>query len=281
MGFHRILCPVDFSDTSAEAARYAASLAGRHSAELTLLHVAPPIGLDYALIEPTQNRLREIASHRNQIARQAFESFPAEPALAVPAKRELVEGEAPEEIVRVARLGGHDLIVMSTHGSGAIRRWLLVGSVTTKVLHSSECAVLAATDFSARTAEIRNVVCAVDMGPESRRVLCGSVGLARELGARLTVVHAVPDYGGAADDLADREWRATLTMRVRAIVAELHDGEVVIDAGAPHAVVARVAERANADLVVIGRGVNTGLLGRLRANAYEIIRNSPCPVLSL
>jgi hypothetical protein len=76
MGFHRILCPVDFSDTSAEAARYAASLAGRHSAELTLLHVAPPIGLDYALIEPTQNRLREIASHRNQIAWQAFESFP-------------------------------------------------------------------------------------------------------------------------------------------------------------------------------------------------------------
>jgi nucleotide-binding universal stress UspA family protein len=103
-----------------------------------------------------------------------------------------VEGEAPEEIVRVARLGGHDLIVMSTHGSGAIRRWLLVGSVTTKVLHSSDCAVLAATDFSARTAEIRNVVCAVDMGPESRRVLCGSAGLARELGARLTVVHAVP-----------------------------------------------------------------------------------------
>jgi nucleotide-binding universal stress UspA family protein len=70
-------------------------------------------------------------------------------------------------------------------------------------------------------------------------------------------------------------------MRVRAIVAGFHDGEVVIDAGAPHAVVARVAERANADLVVIGRGVNTGLLGRLRANAYEIIRNSPCPVLSL
>ena len=102
MGFHRILCPVDFSDTSAEAARYAASLAGRHSAELTLLHVAPPIGLDYALIEPTQNRLREIASHRNQIAWQAFESFPTEPALAVPAKRELVEGEAPEGCPRRA-----------------------------------------------------------------------------------------------------------------------------------------------------------------------------------
>ena len=36
-----------------------------------------------------------------------------------------------------------------------------------------------------------------------------------------------------------------------------------------------------ADLVVIGRSKENGLLGRLRANAYEIIRRSPCPVASI
>jgi nucleotide-binding universal stress UspA family protein len=45
--------------------------------------------------------------------------------------------------------------------------------------------------------------------------------------------------------------------------------------------VPEVAERVGAGLIVIGRGVHTGVLGRLRAHAYEIIRNAPCPVLSV
>ena len=37
----RILLPVDFSERSVSAAKYAAALAGRLQAELTVLHVAP------------------------------------------------------------------------------------------------------------------------------------------------------------------------------------------------------------------------------------------------
>jgi hypothetical protein len=39
--------------------------------------------------------------------------------------------------------------------------------------------------------------------------------------------------------------------------------------------------RHGADLVVIGRGVLNGTLGRLRTHAYGIIRQSPSPVLSV
>jgi nucleotide-binding universal stress UspA family protein len=35
------------------------------------------------------------------------------------------------------------------------------------------------------------------------------------------------------------------------------------------------------DLVVIGRGVLQGTMGRLRTHAYGIIRNAPCPVISV
>ena len=41
------------------------------------------------------------------------------------------------------------------------------------------------------------------------------------------------------------------------------------------------ATRFNSDLVIIGRGVLQERLGRLRTHAYEIIRESPCPVLSI
>jgi nucleotide-binding universal stress UspA family protein len=48
----------------------------------------------------------------------------------------------------------------------------------------------------------------------------------------------------------------------------------------PH-VVREAALHHGADLVVIGRGHASRTLGRLRTNVYSIIRQSPCPVISV
>jgi len=59
------------------------------------------------------------------------------------------------------------------------------------------------------------------------------------------------------------------------------EAELLIEAGdAPH-VVCRTVEKENADLLVIGRGSAAGVFGRLRTNAYAIIRQSACPVVSV
>jgi nucleotide-binding universal stress UspA family protein len=55
----------------------------------------------------------------------------------------------------------------------------------------------------------------------------------------------------------------------------------VVEGGdAPH-VVCGAAESRQADLLVIGRGSAAGMFGRLRTSAYAIIRQSPCPVVSV
>jgi nucleotide-binding universal stress UspA family protein len=54
-----------------------------------------------------------------------------------------------------------------------------------------------------------------------------------------------------------------------------------LERGEPAKTVARVAAELNADLLVIGRGAEPGILGRLEADAYSIIRQSPCPVVSV
>jgi nucleotide-binding universal stress UspA family protein len=59
------------------------------------------------------------------------------------------------------------------------------------------------------------------------------------------------------------------------------DAEVRIDAGDAPAVVCQMAKDLAADLLVIGRGSASGIFGRLRANAYSIIRQAPCPVVSV
>jgi len=286
MNFRKILCPVDFSEASAIAARYSSEMARQNRAELTLLHVAPAVDFEFAMAGPNHERLAEFTEHRNRAVRQALDLFPGEPALECIANREVQQGEAATQIVRTAKVGGYDLLVMPTHGTGAIRRWLLMGSVTTKVLNTADCPVIAATNFAERPTKFRRILCAVDLGPASRRVLCTGARLAQQMGASVTVVHAAQALGAAEQDFTDQEWRVTLRSRVRHAIEELQRettsaGDIVIEAGGPHGVVPEVAARIGADLIVIGRSVHTGVLGRLRAHAYEIIRNAPCPVLSV
>ena len=57
--------------------------------------------------------------------------------------------------------------------------------------------------------------------------------------------------------------------------------ELLIEHGEPDKAVAEAATRLNAGLLIIGRGSDDSTIGRLRAQAYSIVRQSPCPVLSV
>jgi nucleotide-binding universal stress UspA family protein len=57
--------------------------------------------------------------------------------------------------------------------------------------------------------------------------------------------------------------------------------ELLIEPGEPAQVISEAARRLSADAVVMGRGSAAGAFGRLRTNAYAIIRESPCPVFSV
>jgi nucleotide-binding universal stress UspA family protein len=87
-------------------------------------------------------------------------------------------------------------------------------------------------------------------------------------------------------DFFDESWRLTLNSRLRERMQQLQnktgiEADIVVESGDPHKVVAAAANRLGADLVVIGRSLSGTLIGRLHAHAYEIIRLSPCPVVSL
>jgi nucleotide-binding universal stress UspA family protein len=58
-------------------------------------------------------------------------------------------------------------------------------------------------------------------------------------------------------------------------------GAARVAPGEPAKTVPEIARHWGADLVVIGRRAEIGLLGRLEMTAYSIIRQSPCPVVSV
>ena len=281
----RILVPVDFSQASEEAVRYACALAERHNAECTLLHILSPLEFSFALANPPFGRHEEVAALRTQAASQALERVPA----TLPVRRLTREGDPAEIIVATADEGGFDTIVMPTRGASAIRRWLLIGSVTAKVLSAAGCPVWTGTHFPQMHdggLAIEHIVCAIDPNRRSEQVLCYAAMLARQFGARLTVAHAMLPAGEATEDFFDESWRMTLRSRlcdrIRQLVESVNvQAEIVIEPGKPAEVVRRAVRDARAGLVVLGRSEPNGMLDRLRADAYEIIRQASCPAVGV
>jgi nucleotide-binding universal stress UspA family protein len=176
---------------------------------------------------------------------------------------------------------------MPTHGYGPFRQFIL-GSITAKVLHDADCPVWTGVHLEeapqAEPMPFRNILCAIDLGPQSCKALEWATAMQKEFGARLTVAHAVAASPEAGQ--GDAHWRDEIELAVRDDLTRLQqrfgtEAELVIEPGDPPKVVCDLAQRSQADLLVIGRGSAAGVFGRLRTNAYAIIRQSPCPVVSV
>ena len=129
------------------------------------------------------------------------------------------------------------------------------------------------------------VLCALDLGPQSSKTLSWAWELTRELGGELTIVHGVPGIPGRHSEFFGN-WEAIQESRAREEIQKLQSAlgvpaQVCIEVGECPAVISQAAGRLKSDLLVIGRGVASGVLGRLRTYSYAIIRQSPCPVVSV
>ncbi len=140
-GFHRILCPTDFSSVADAGVAHAASLAAREGAELVLLHVLAPITA-YVLPDVVgsiavdlEERSREDARHELRRLRDRVRST------GVRTHTVLVQGYAPSQIARAAERLRCELIVLGTHGRTGLTRMLL-GSVAEAVVRRAPCPVL-------------------------------------------------------------------------------------------------------------------------------------------
>src|SRR5690349_626839 len=285
----KILVPVEFSGMCQGAARYAEALAAFFNAEMTLAHVVMPViayGSPEALAYST---VGELAAERRTLAKTHLEMFLADGLEGIPRIRVVLEGDPATRIVEYAYKGNFDLIVMPTHGYGPFRRFLL-GSVTAKVLHDAGCPVWTGPHMEGAPdyprISFRRVLCAIDLGPHSASVLDWAAKFAREYGADLDIVHAIPTSTVSVGGFYfDPEWRVQVENEARDRIAYLRQdlgikGEVRVETGEVATAVRAVAEDSHADLVVVGR-THGGVLGRLRANAYAIIRDSPCPVTAV
>lgn len=155
--FKRILIPVDGSELASRAAKTAVALAKEQGATVVFLHVTSPYVPDYAgeipIIDPTSEKL-----HEQRVAESAKNILDTVEALAraegLRSERVVESGAHPDEaIARVALAHRCDLVVIATHGRGAVARFFM-GSVTTRLLTRCAVPVLVYRDQSMTEAPI-------------------------------------------------------------------------------------------------------------------------------
>jgi nucleotide-binding universal stress UspA family protein len=274
----KILLPVDFSQRAHGAARYARCLAERCRAEIILVHALPPLHTDFGP-DVAGSMLVDVYRTRAEQAVRELDQFLAAELSGIPTRRVVLHGDPAAEIVRFAHAEPVDLIAMPTHGYGPFRRFIL-GSNTAKVLHDADCPVWTGVHLDqapdAAHVAIQTILCAVDLGAHSDKTLAWAVWFQRRFQARLILMHAVAGHPGTAG--IQEAAREELQRLKRAAGAEV---DLLLETGEPSKAICNAAARTDANVVVIGRGSAAGDFGRLRTNAYAIIRQSPCPVVSV
>jgi nucleotide-binding universal stress UspA family protein len=299
--FKHILFPVDFSQQSCGIAPYVVCMASRYAAHVTMLHAielsVPPYpgwpAYGPMVDVPTTEYMREQWEQARQAmvedANQRIDSFLRSEFQSIATTRLVRQADPAEVIAEYAEKENVDLIMMPTHGYGPFRRFLL-GSVTAKVLHDAKCPVWTsahAPESPAPPAGYRNALCAVDLTPKSLPLIQWSAGFASDHAAALKLVHAIPAAEPRTGlDIEGDRFRAFLLHSAREELAKLQKEagtrfDTVLEGGDVARVVRRAAEENHADLVVIGRGVIQERFGRMRTHVYSVIREAPCPVISV
>jgi nucleotide-binding universal stress UspA family protein len=277
----KILFPVDFSPSCAAMAAYVQRAAALSGATVSLVHVC-----DLASHSGFELYVRpgnEIAEEHWNVAREKLEQFLITEFPRANSKRILLAGDAASAIAETAKKNEFDLIVMPTH-AGRFRR-MLIGSTVAKVLDDAECPVLTsqhAEVVAPRSLEHRTWLCAVDLSPDSLRVLRRAKSAAAEVGATLSLVHVIPAAGAsAAADLTSGEPAVARQRLSHLASAADFDGQATIVAGAVKETLLHAAAASHADVLVVGRSARSGVLGRMRDLTYALVRDSGCPVVSV
>jgi nucleotide-binding universal stress UspA family protein len=137
----RILVPVDFSEPSRNALRFAGDWAKRFDSEVTLIHVIEPnntfgiLGMEpFAVpISPPDSRDQIRAELEKLVREECFAS--------IKVSGELREGAPYHEIITAAQDLRADLIIIATHGRTGLSR-ALMGSTAQRVVCHAPCPVL-------------------------------------------------------------------------------------------------------------------------------------------
>lgn len=144
MDIKRILVPVDFSECSTAALRYAAGIAKQFGASLDVLHVLelPHYVIPDVLVEVPGERKQTLTEFaRSEASKDLHKQLSELEGAGIEVHSRLKAGYPRDEILTTAEEGHYHLVVMGTHGRTGLSH-LFLGSVAEQVVRRSSVPVL-------------------------------------------------------------------------------------------------------------------------------------------
>ena len=284
-----ILAPVDFSDASRGALRYARVIAEHFGARLVILAVEDPLLTE--AIDLGTGHLWDPEDTRRELAHFVTAALGANPLKTTDVEYEVTVGKPAQQILQVAKEKPCDLIIMSTHGLTGMRK-MFFGSTTERVLRETTVPVLAvpATDAVPQSSEdirrsVGRILVPVDLSPASVYQVQIARALSEALKVPLLATYVVePVRSPLAAKLhlpsveLERKTRAedALSELLATVPRGLHP-EALVAYGDPAEEIAKVARDRHAGLTVIGLHGSPMLGPRMGSVTYRVL----CLVSSL
>ncbi len=289
-----IVLPVDRSNPSPELFAYASAIA-RPGDDILVLNAVPLSDVNPVVL-PKSTSLPEL---RRQVQESALEELNAlvadiEAPPGVTLRTSAVDGSPADVIVQHAPSADSSLIIMSTHGRGAIGR-VAYGSVADRVTRTSACPILLVRRTASELPDvepIRRLVVPLDGSSRSERSIPNAIALAQRLSIpilliavseieRLAAIYGATLSAAAYSELAE-ESEAELVRLLEGVATRVKEAGVDVSLTVVSGAVAHAIDAATepGDLIVMtshGRGgVRRWILGSV---AERLARTSKAPVM--
>lgn len=274
----RLLVPTDFSDCATAAVRYAAPLASRLGAQVSLVHATalrPPFdplpGVEGPLIVSYEENDRLVIS--------ALEKTRAEHLSGVDVSVHMAFGDPAEAILETSRTSLVGMIVMGTRGREGLARALL-GSIAEAVIRESRCPVMTVreTGEGGLPEGVTRILCPINYSDVAAKALRHAVLFASAFDAELVALYFMEDASHADIELEVerlRLWIGDVPLSLRLTCLARH--------GDPTTQLNEYARAHGIDLVVAGaqqrRGA--GIRTTIGSTTDGLTRHAPCPVLTV
>lgn len=290
-----ILVPSDFSATAKQAMANALSIAGRHQAKITLLHVVTVYNDDpYSAEQP----FPALDGYYEEMEQRAGTFFKQEIA-AYDLKDIEVDSvirrgfSIYEEILSFAAENDVDFIAMGTHSRKSVARFFL-GSVAENIVHHAKCPVLTVRIDSTSSAlpVFNRILVPTDFYEQSGRAVKLALALLAKDGV-IDLMHVVEDaihpaYFVAEGDtifdimphIYDKSEETLAKMASEYLPGDVRANLVIKEGKISQTVLDYVQEN-KADLIIMGTHSMSALAQLLiGSQANKIIRSAACPVIT-